>query len=189
MSEPSSLYMRVSLTEKNFENFKNSLPVLPNFYNDWLPWLSSKKYYGNITDDEIQKMTHQPDDVKSVGDYVSFLTQDIYAGPSQSLYDAASNTWTLCIAGLSENYKEFISVLSILRGVEKYKDLPGEDFILIYPYFWLEHPEKYTNAYVVIRNGESRIVNEIPAKAIDEANQALGKMIENFRSSYDDADL
>ncbi len=189
MSEPSSLYMRVKLTEKSFETFKNSTPVTPSYYSDWQPWLSAQKFYGQITDAEIQGMAHYPDNIKSVNDYLSLLLQDVYTRPSHSRYDALSNTWTLCIMGLSENYRDFILALSILRGVEKYKDMADEDFILIYPYFWEEHPEMDANAYVTINTGSSRIVDEIPAEAITEANQALGKMLDEFKSSYNYDDL
>ncbi len=193
MSEPSSLYVRVRLTEKKFEEFRNSPLVAPNHYNDWRSWLSAKKFYGEITDAEVQAMTPSTEvegsKVKSVGEYLSLLLQDPYAGPSQSLYDVSSNTWTLCVMGLSENYKDFILALSILRSIEEYKDIAGEDFILIYPYFWEAKPEAFVNAYVTISSGSSRIVNEIPVEAIDEANQALEKLLVEFRKSYKDEDL
>ena len=193
MSEPSSLYMRVKLTEKNLNTFKNSPLVAPNHYPDWRPWLSTKKFYGEITDAEIQGMTPSIDAersaVRSVGEYLALLLQDVYAGPSQSLYDTVSNTWTLCVMGLSENYKDFILALSILRGIEAYKDLAGEDFILIYPYFWKKDPGTFVNAYVTITKDSSQIVNEIPVEAINEANQMLDKLLEEFSKSYNEADL
>ncbi|MBK8430857.1 MAG: hypothetical protein IPL28_05995 [Chloroflexi bacterium] len=93
------------------------------------------------------------------------------------------------MSGLSENYKDFILALSILRGIEKYKDLPEEDFILIYPYLWEEHPENHINAYIVINKGNSQIASEIPTKAVHEANSMLEKMLNDFRSFYNESDL
>src|SRR5262249_49259310 len=173
MSEPSSLYMRVRLTAKNLEAFKNSLLIAPSHYTDWQPWLHTRTYYGEITDAEIQGMEFS--EVLSVGEYLSLLLQDVYASPSQARYDIASNTWTLCVMELSENYKDFILVLSILRGIAAYKDTPGEDFIIIYPYLWTDNSEMYVDAYVTLTTGNSQMVNEIPAEAITEANQMLGK--------------
>ena len=193
MSEPSSLYMRVNLTKNQLEAFKNSPLVAPSHYQDWRSWLNTKKFYGQITDAEIQAMNPATSlarsEMRTVGDYVARLLQDAYVGPSQAQYDAPSNTWTLCVMQLSENFKAFILILSILRGIAAYKDLPGEDFILIYPYLWEETPEAHANAYVTITPGSSRLIHEIPGEAINEANQRLGQVMDEFRKSYNDDDL
>ena len=193
MSEPSSLYIRVKLTQESLEVFKASPLAAPSRYSDWRPWLDSRKFHGEITDEDIQNMNPSNEiarfPVHTFGDYLSLLSQDTSAAPVQSRYDASSNTWTLCVMGLSENYKEFILVLALLRGIELYKDLPGEDFILIYPYFWEKNAGAYANAYVSLSPGSSRLVDEIPASAIQEANQALGKMLEEFRNSHNEDEL
>jgi hypothetical protein len=185
--------MRVKLTQESLEVFKASPLAAPSRYSDWRPWLDSKKFHGEITDAEIQSLNPSNEiarfPIHTFGDYLSLLSQDVSAAPVQSRYDTLSNTWTLCVLGLSENYKDFILILALLRGIEQYKDLPGEDFILIYPYFWEENAGASANAYVTLSAGSSRLVDEIPASAIQEANQALGKMLEEFRSSYNEDDL
>jgi hypothetical protein len=193
MSEPSSLYIRVKLTQESLEVFKASPLAAPSRYSDWRPWLDSKKFHGEISDAEIQSLNPANEiarfPVHTFGDYLSLLAQDVSAAPVQAQYDPLSNTWTLCVMGLSENYKDFLLVLALLRGIALYKDLPGEDFILIYPYFWEENAGAYANAYVTLSAGGSRLVDEIPASAIQEANQALGKMLAEFRSSYSEDEL
>jgi len=167
MSEPSSLYLRVRLSEAALEAYKQSQPLAPNRYTDWRPWLETKTYHGQIADDDIAALRFADD--KTCGAYVSAWSGDIYAGPAASRYDPATQTWTLVIAGCSENYREFIEILSILRGVAVYKDLPGEDFILIYPYFWSGAPE----AYLVLAQGTSRFEQAIPPGALAEADARL----------------
>ena len=56
MSEPSSLYLRVTLTTAGYEAFQRSLPAAPREYDDWRPWLDAAQFYGTITDEEIQAM-------------------------------------------------------------------------------------------------------------------------------------
>lgn len=179
MSEPSSLYVCVTLTQKSFAAFCQSQPVAPHFYKDWQGWLATKKFYGAITDEQIAALSAAP--VTSLGDYLTSLVQDIYAGPAQSVYDPAANRWTLVVAQLSENFIDFIEALTPLRRVAQYKDLPGEDFILIYPHFWGGEPE----AYLVVTEGNSAFVHNAPAEAIDEASQALQRLYQEFVGSGD----
>jgi hypothetical protein len=123
------------LTAQNLEEFTNSLLIAPRHYHDWQPWLRTRTYYGEINDAEIQGMNPATDmgfsAARTVGEYLLLLLQDADTSPAEVQYDAASTTWTLCVMELSENYKDFILVLSVLRGIAAYKDIPGEDFIAL----------------------------------------------------------
>lgn len=179
MSEPSSLYVRITLTEKNFEAFCQSQPVAPSFYQDWQGWLTTQKFYGAITDERIAALSVAPS--PSLGEYLAQLVQDIYAGPAQSTYDPVAKRWTLAVAQLSENFFDFIEELTLLRSVAQYKDLPGEDFILIYPHFWGGDPQ----AYLVVTEGHSAFVHNAPKEALDEASQAMQRLYQEFVGSSD----
>src|SRR5262249_29701975 len=147
----------VHVTAEKLQAFHNSRLIAPRSYTDWHPWLDTKTFYSDITAADIQNMDPVHDagvsDGQSVGEYLAFLLQDAYASPAHAHYDATSQTWILCVMQLSENYNEFILVLSILRGIAAYKDLPDEDFIIIYPYLWVENPGAYVEAYVAITPG------------------------------------
>jgi hypothetical protein len=177
MSEPSSLYLRVRLSEAALEAYKQSQPSTPSRYTDWQPWLVTKTYNGQITDADIAALNFAND--KTCGAYVAAWSGDVYAGPAASHYDSATQTWTLVIAGCSENYREFIEILSVLRGVAVYKDVPGEDFILIYPYFWGGAPE----AYLVLTQGASRFEQTIPPEALAEADARLQGLYDEVMAS------
>ncbi len=190
MSEPSSLYMRVHLTAGNLEAFQSSRLRAPSSYSDWLAWLRTRTFYGEITASDIERMDPARDagapEIQSVGEYLALLCQDPTASPSQTHYDPATQTWTLCVMQLSENYNDLIVALSILRGVSAYKDLPGDDFILIYPYLWVDHPGDFANAYVTIAPGRSQLAHAIPADSVREADQHLGDVLDAFRRSFPD---
>lgn len=174
MSEPSSLYMRITLTPQAFAAFCQSRPVAPRFYQDWQSWLATQTFYGEITDERIAQLPAA--EVTSLGEYLTYLAKDMDAGPAKTVYDPVTKRCTLAVPQLSENYIDFIEVLTLLRGVAHYKDLPGEDFILIYPHFWGGAPE----AYLVITEGSSQFVAPTPDTAIHEASQFLEKLYEEI---------
>jgi hypothetical protein len=173
MSEPSSLYLRVTLTQKNLDALMASRVALPKEYDDWLSWLTTKKIHGAITAGEIEQCNAA--DTRTFGAYINALEREMWAG-ARAQYDAATQRWTLGVLQLSENYFEYIEALAILRAVARYRDLPGDDFILIYPYLWGDPP----NAYVELAQGTSKFIAEIPAPALAEANAGLKKVYEQI---------
>lgn len=183
MSEPSSLYARVRLTERALTAFYASAPALPSQFDDWRPWLASKHYYGEITDAEIEQMTQS--EAASVGEMLALWLEQPTPGPSQVQYDPLTQTWTLGLLECSENYYDFILVLSWLRAIARFKDLPGDDFIVIHPYIWGGPPE----AYVAVTVGSSTLHDDIPPTVLAEAEAGLRQIFDALASAYSDADL
>lgn len=173
MSEPSSLYLRVTLTQENLDALMASRVALPKEYDDWMPWLAKKEFHGSITVDKIE--TFNASSTQTFGAYINALTQDMWAG-ARAQYDAAIQRWTLGVLQLSENYLKYIEALAILRAVARYKNVPGDDFILIYPYLWCDP----LNAYVELAQDASKIVGEIPADALAEASAGLKVVYEQI---------
>jgi hypothetical protein len=183
MSEPSSLYARIRLTESALAAFYASAPALPSQFDDWRPWLASKHYYGEIKDAEIQQMTQS--EAASVGEMLALWLQQPIPGPSQVHYDPLTQTWTLGLLECSENYKDFILVLSWLRAIALFKDLPGDDFIVIHPYIWGGPPE----AYVVVTLGSSTLRDDVPPTLLAEVNAGLQRIYDTLASAYSDNEL
>lgn len=197
MSEPSSLYMRVKLSEDGLSAFKTSPLAPPRAYNDWHDWLKSRKFTGKITAGDIRTMEPPTaadlaatanrvatasgqagtavasSKAPTVDDYLASMLANPQMGPSRVHYDSISNLWTLAIAQCSENMREYIEILSILRAVAKFKDMPGDDFILIFPYLWGGTP----NAYVAIEQWYSHVLTVAADFAITEANLAVGTLL------------
>lgn len=192
MAEPSSLYARVRMTPKAFAAFLDSPLAIPSDYDDWLPWLSTKRFRGSLDDLNIELLDPREDaerhGVKSVGDYLNLLKEKLPIGPVESRYDPQTETWTMVVAGLSDDYVDLIISLSILRVVARHKDTEGEDVILVYPYVWEDHPDVFANAYLVITPGVSRFVREVPDAIAEEANELLGRLIDEYTGLYDEDD-
>lgn len=187
MSEPSSLYARVRLTSSAFAAFEASPPVPPKAYDDWRGWLDRQRYYGDIDDDKITSATHS-ENFSTVGAYLAMpVTLGEFGLGSH--YDAATQTWHFRLVECSENYLDFLLILSVLRAIAHYKDLPAEpanaDFILIYPFLWGGD----ANAYVVITPGASYFSTDIPPTAIQEADASFTALYEAVRAQVNFADL
>ena len=182
MSEPSSLYLRVTLTQENLEALMASRVARPTDYDDWLAWLATKKMYGSITADDIAKFGTS--NAQTFGAYINALTQEMWAG-ARAQYDAAAQRWTLGVLQLSENYREFIEALAILRAAARFKNLAGDDFILIYPYMWGDTP----NAYIELAQGTSRFISEIPETVFAEAAQGLQAVYQQITTGMDLTDV
>lgn len=188
MSESSSLYARVQLTESALHAFLESKPALPRQYHDWREWLSSKQYYGEISDASIQAMEHI--EGTTVGNTLALWLQKPYEGLGQASYDAATQRWILGLLDCLENYKDFILVLSLLRAISHYKDLPGDDFILIYPYMGGGTPEAYVpKVYVIVSQGRTLLASEVPDAVREEADAGLSRIREALASSFSKDDL
>src|SRR6476660_7511369 len=128
MSEPNSSYARVRLSEAAFSAFLASTPARPSQYTDWIPWLATRNYSGAISQAEIEQMDSVYEGEKgllSVGAVLDVWLNAPHFNVGESRYDGETHTWTFGNLEGSENYKDFIYFLSILRGVAQYKDLPG----------------------------------------------------------------
>ena len=77
MSEPSSLCLRVRLSEPKFAAFMHSPLVSANAYSDWQAWLSSQKFYGEITDAEIERIS--PHDPAETVSEANLMMQNLYS--------------------------------------------------------------------------------------------------------------
>jgi hypothetical protein len=180
MSEPSSLYLRLTLTEAALAAYRQSRPQPPTAYTDWLPWLATRQFYGTIDAQKIAELPFPAD--TSCGDYLAELVNSPYAAPTADHYDPVTHAWTLAVTMYSENYFDFIELLSVLRNVAQYKDLPSPDFILIYPYLWGDAP----NAYLVVEQGASHFEPDTLAPALAEANAALKTLVDAMADSFPD---
>ena len=183
MSEPSSLYARVRLTASAFAAFQASSLALPGAYTDWRTWLDRQRYYGQISDAEIATAVY-PEPANTVGAYLA-ETAAMSAFGLGSHYDPVTETWLFRLIECSENYFDFVLILSVLRAIAHYKDLPDtpvqDDFILIYPFLWGGAP----NAYVVITPGTSYFGAAIPPTAIQEADASFTALYEALRAQGD----
>jgi hypothetical protein len=176
MSEPDSLYLRVRLSKGAFERYLASQAADARDFDDWTTWLGRARMHGAVfTREKIAEIARGVRK-RSMAEEIAGWTNDAWAF-ARSHYDELTETWRFGIANFSENYQEFLEYLPPLRAVDRFKDLPGTDFMLVYDHFWNAH--RYT-VLLEFANGASRIVGSpgqgapFPERLAEEARGFVG---------------
>lgn len=183
MAEPGSLYMRIAITEKALEDYKSSQPIAAGHYEDWRRGLWPQDSLPSVTAEEILRLT--PPNVASVGEYLARSLRGEYClivepsdeppGNGYSHYDPVSRTWTFLLMFFVEDCYGYMEGLAVLRAVERFKDLPGMDFILCYNYVF-----GGPSHYLEISQGSSRFVESIPSWLVAEGERKLEEWEDQF---------
>lgn len=179
MSEPSSLYARVRLSAPALRAFVESRPARPAAYGDWRGWLDRASFHGTISDADIAATEASAE--PSVRAYLDELCRPVINEPSRERYDPVTQTWTLAVLQYSENYGDYIDILTIIRAIAAHKDLPGEDVILIHPFLWGGEPE----AYLRIVEGASHFAQQVPGEVIAEADACFRQLCDEYADGID----
>jgi hypothetical protein len=179
MSEPDSLYLRVRLSKQAFERYLASATADARSFGDWLPWLGRARMHGFVfTPDKIVEIA-QGVRKRSTAEEINAWTADAWA-IARSDYDEMTETWRFAIAQFSQNYREFLEYLPPLRAVDRFKDLPGIDFMLVYNHFWSS--SRYTVLFE-FAEGASRIAGSpgqgvpFPERYAEEARAFVGLLV------------
>lgn len=183
MSEPSSLYARIHLTEAALAAYRAGPPALPSQFDDWQPWLATRQFHGSITGAGIAALTH--DGIPTVEEMLTTWLDSPYGSAGREGYDPATQTWSFAILECSENYMDFILALAWLRAIAAHKDLPGDDFILIFPFLWGGEPE----AFLVVSPGASHFQAGIPPDLLAAAHAAFQQIVDELAAAFGDQNL
>jgi hypothetical protein len=84
----------------------------------------------------------------------------------QSDYDEATETWRFGMLQFSENYYDFLEHLPLFRAVDRFKDRPGVDFLLVYNF--LISPDDYV-VFFEMTEGRSVIAGS-PGQGVNFPN-------------------
>jgi hypothetical protein len=185
MSEPHSLYLRVRLSKQAYERYLTGTTVDARRFSDWMDWLTKAKMYGAaFTPEKIAEIA-QGTCKRSMAEEIAAWTASAWA-LAKSHYDELTETWVFGIAQFSENYYECLEMLPPLRAVDRFKDRPGVDFILVYNHFW--NPEYYMVLFE-IREGVSVIAGSpgqgmpFPQRYADEARAFIQSIVPTSEAS------
>jgi hypothetical protein len=150
-------------------------------FSDWMDWIGAAKMHGpGLAPDaiaEIGKRTRKRPAVEAIRSW----TEDTWS-IGRSVYDDVIETWRFGVLQFSQNYGEFLEFLPPLRAIDRFKDRPGADILLVYNFIW--RPQTYTVLFE-IREGSSVIVGSpgrgtpFPADHAEEAGEFLNAMIPN----------
>jgi hypothetical protein len=188
MSEPNQLYARVHLSRAKLDAFLASAFPDPSEDADVLAWLSKAPYYGDrYTRESIRERISSE---ATVGEWVERLLEPAPYGfvmPARSSYDEASQAWTLGVLDFSENYDDYLAAVAAFREVAKYKDVPGDDGMLIYACIFANDDVEVA---LRIKTGWSRFLSDDEAAIlVEEANVTMDELkMEGASLGQDDAD-
>lgn len=179
MSEPESLYLRVRLSRQAYERYLESIGCDARDFSDWMEWISRAKMYGpRLTMEEVAEIGERADR-EPVANIIRSWTEDNWA-IGRSVYDEATETWRFGVLQFAQNYRDFLDMLPPLRGIDRFKDRPGTDVLLVHDFLF--NPGYYTVLFE-IGEGASRIAGspgqEVPFPTVyaEEANIFLKAMI------------
>ena len=148
MSEPSSLVMRVHVSQAQWAAFLKSEIQPVRQFTDWSAlgpafdpaWLD-KVDYGSL---------------RTVEDwFAKYLGLSWPGAPPLYEVDWSRNLVTCVVLEFGENFIEYVHGLNVLRRITQHKTSSDQDFIVIYPYFWDPH---HVVAAIALNAGKSRFL-------------------------------
>jgi hypothetical protein len=95
------------------------------------------------------------------GEEIHACTRDDWA-IAKSDYHEATETGRFGILPFSLNYYEFLEYLPVLRAVDRFKDRPGVDFLLVHNFLW--SPDYYI-VFFEFTDG-ARLIAGSPAQGV-----------------------
>lgn len=132
MSEPSSFFLKVSITQAQFDRFMQSAPTPPHLDANWQGWWDSREMYGKkaLTETDIGCY-----DIGTNQEIVNLWLggEEAYAFSS---FDGIREVWEFGIVMCTENYTELLPLLAFVLSIAPYKKHSPDDFAVVYPFFW-----------------------------------------------------
>jgi len=139
MSEPSQLFARLHISRAKYEAFLAS-PFRVEVDDALMAWLDEASYYGpRITRESVPERASKYATVREwVDDMVApgIMSMGLGEIPYRNEYDDATQTWTLAALDFSENYDDYIAAAGAMREAARFKDLPGDDGLVVYGYMF-----------------------------------------------------
>jgi hypothetical protein len=176
MSERHSLYVRVHLSKRAYQQYMDRPCAHAGDFADWMVWLGGVALSGGpMTAAKVAEYARRGGPDGSVGNFIAQWCAEP-ENAAASHYDAASETWQFCVLQFSENYGEFLEFLPSMRAACFFKDRPGDDFLVVYPFIW----DTGHIACFSIDPGHSRFRPDFPPRWHAEANAALGALMDDL---------
>lgn len=162
MSEPSSFFMKVTITKEAKEKYLRYKLRDIQPYTDWLDWLSNKRYYGTITEEDLNPAYYGSGTIESyIDQWVGFPRTFGF-----NEYDEERQVWTVSLYEFSENFIEYINFVSVFRHLQNYIEESSSGFVLVHSYIWGDIEDDFL---VQILPNKSVILDDIPKENMREA--------------------
>ncbi|PVH23904.1 hypothetical protein [Sphingobacterium corticibacter] len=182
MSENSSLYLKLEISEAKLQQFFEADPIPVILDRNWQSWWDSREMYNK------EPLTHIP--------YYRFATNRAVFDElmedksflSTEHYDNTTQCWTFISVFFSENYWEILPMLSLLQNMMSYQDPNNKGAAIIYSYYW---GATSVMAYLTLTENQFRLhhshnTDEIPPEFLTEANRDLDHAVEKLSQQFED---
>jgi hypothetical protein len=179
VAELDSLYLRVRISKEAYLRYLDSINLDARDFSDWMDWIGRAKMHGPpMTAQDVAEIGETTGKAP-VAETINSWTEDDFA-IGRSVYDEATETWRFGVLQFGENYRDFLEWLPTLRGIDRFKDRPGTDILLVHDF--LIRSSEYI-VLLEIGEGTSRIAGSpgqevpFPIAYAKEANAFLTDMI------------
>lgn len=182
MSEESSLFVKIKITEQQLKKFLHLKCVPLVAEDDVTAWWNSREMYQKTSFEALSggiDGTNQ--DV--IG---SFLNDRQRFGGTE--YNKEEGCWILYSIFFSENFGEMLPVIGLLKQIAQFKESVADDFAMIYDFYW---GSDAVNAYIEFDGDHAvlkdfKITTEIPPPQLNYANQFLEEKTDELSQQYED---
>nr|WP_315245226.1 hypothetical protein [uncultured Albidiferax sp.] len=176
MSERHSLYVRVHLSKRAYQKYMDSPCANAGDFGDWMACFAGVALSGGpLTAARVAEYARRGGPEVSVGTFVAQWCAEP-ENAATSRYDEATETWQFCVLQFSENYGEFLEFLPSMRAACFFKDRPGDDFLVVYPFIW----DTGHTVCFHIDLGHSRFQSDFPPCWHAEAHAELGALMDDL---------
>lgn len=182
MSEYSSLYINIEITEEKLNQFFLDKPVSQVLDDEWQGWWDSRKMYGKQSLEQLPVYG-----TATNRDVFDELLQDRDFG-AKEFYDSASKRWIFIAVFFSENYNEILPMLSLLKSLASYKESTQRGVAFIYDFCWGHHE---VMAYLEFADQKALLKEyitpgEIASVIIEEADRRIEQAVADFNNQFKD---
>ncbi|WP_244997586.1 hypothetical protein [Pseudomonas viridiflava] len=168
-SEPSSVYMRCTISPAQYAKAMAAPPGSALAYSDWQNWFDGRKMYGSGKVD-VQSLRD------SGAQSLEELVKSWVGAGGLSHYDKKTGRWQFALLLFTENYGEMIQLLAQLRSVAPYCEAESDSFLIIYSYVW----GNGDNAYITLNNQRSEFAAEPTSVQREESDAALKTLMDSY---------
>ena len=132
MSQPSSLYVQVTMQPPQFAAFLAASPAQPTVNANWEAWWDSREMYSKRP---ITESLYGYENYISNQQIIDAWVAD-YFSIAASIYDPETGVWRFSVNEFSENYGEILPTLAFLEGVLPFREENPADFAVVYDFFY-----------------------------------------------------
>ena len=176
MSEPASLYARLTFDADGFQRFIDAPPAQPFHFSDWQGWFDRHHMTGG---NGVPTPLHDLEATR-VGAILDGWQQDPRSGTGPITWNPTDGTCRITMPQASENFHEMLYLLTPLRGAAA-STRPGcDDFIVLFDVLWGDGD---VSAYLTIDDAGSRFQDTLPAAHRDEATHHLEQILARLQQA------